>query len=139
MKIKIDFNQGLDSRIIANNPDIAKLLSHVKWFKPLRMACDTIEQIEYVLKATELLRLYGCKPVNYFIYVLVKDIKDALKRVNILKENNLDPFAQPFHDFDNNDIDIELKMFSRWVNHKAIFKSVNWKDYKSKEDILEDL
>jgi len=25
------------------------------------------------------------------------------------------------------------KKFTRWVNHKAIFKSVAWKDYKSGE------
>ena len=37
-KIRIDFNQGLDAKIIAKNPDIAKLLSRVKWHKYLRMA-----------------------------------------------------------------------------------------------------
>jgi len=130
MKIKVDFNQGLDARIIADNPDIAKLLSRVKWFKPLRMACDTLSQMDSIIRATNMLREYGCKPSNYFIYVLVKDIPDALERVEMLKELNLDPFCQPYRNFENNTIDYEAKRFSRWVNRKAIFKTVEWSDYK---------
>ena len=34
----------------------------------------------------------------------------------------------PFNKFDK-----YQKDFSRWVNHKAIFKSVAWKDYKKKQ------
>ena len=33
---KVDFNQGLDARLIANNKQIAELLSKVKWMKYLR-------------------------------------------------------------------------------------------------------
>lgn len=132
LKIKVDFNQGLDARIIANNPDIAKMLSKVKWFKPLRMACDTLSQMDSIIKAVTMLREYGCKPSNYFIYVLVKEIPDALERVEMLKELKLDPFCQPYRNFENNTVDHEAKKFSRWVNHKAIFKTVEWCDYNKK-------
>jgi len=129
LKIKVDFNQGLDSRIIANNEDIAKLLSKVKWLKPLRMACDTKLQMQSVEKATLLLRKYKTTPSNYFVYVLVKDIPDALERVEFLKNLKLDSFAQPFRDYENRAVNPELIKFARWVNHKAIFKTVEWKDY----------
>lgn len=129
--IKLDFNQGLDSRIIAKNESIAELLSNVKWSKPLRMACDTFSQIEYIEKATELLRKHKTTPSNYFIYVLVKDIPDTLKRVEILKKLKLDPFAQPYIDFSGKlKVTKEQKRFSRWVNHKAIFKTVQYADYR---------
>ncbi|NTW31588.1 MAG: radical SAM protein [Bacteroidetes bacterium] len=128
--IKIDFNQGLDARLIANNPDIAELLSKVKWYKPLRMACDTLEQMQSIAKATELLRHFGTTPSNYFIYVLVKDISDALERVEFLRKLKLDPFAQPYRNFENNTVDKKAVCFSRWVNHKAIFNSVLWENYK---------
>ena len=129
--IKVDFNQGLDASIIANNPEIAELLSRLKWDSPLRMACDTDSAIEPVLRATELLRKYNTIPSNYFIYLLVKDVDSALDRANILKKNNLDPFAQPYIDFRNNIIPTsEQKRFARWVNHKAIFNSVEYKDYR---------
>ncbi len=128
--IKVDFNQGLYARIIAVNPQIAELLSKVKWFKPLRMACDTDSQLDEVVKATELLRKYGTKPSKYFVYVLVIDVGSAHKRVVTLKKMNLDPFAQPYIDFKNNIMPtMEQRRFARWVNHKAIFKSVEYKDY----------
>lgn len=131
LKLKVDFNQGLDARIIANDKDIAKLLSKVKWLKPLRMACDTRSQMKYIKKATELLRKYNTTPQRYFIYLLVQDIKDALYRAEFLKTLNLDVFAQPYRDFRINiEPDKELKQFARWVNHKAIFKSVKFENYK---------
>jgi hypothetical protein len=129
--IGVDFNQGLDARIIANNPEIAQLLSKVKWAMPLRMACDNYSQIEPVLKATELLRKYGATRRRYFVYILVKDVDDAYKRAIILKEHGLTPFAQPYIDFRNNVMPTdEQRRFARWVNHKATFNSVDYKDYK---------
>lgn len=130
MGIKIDFNQGLDARIIAGNPDIAKLLARCKWLKPLRMACDTNAQMDSIEKATIMLRENGCTPKNYFIYCLVKDIEDALERVTLLDGLKLDAFCQPYINFDDGFVDPELKRFARWVNHKAIHKTVKWSEYK---------
>lgn len=130
LKIKVDFNQGLDCRLI--DEPMAKLLSKVKWLKPLRMACDTLSQMPYIEKATKLLRENNCTPKNYFIYTLVKDIPDALERVIFLDYLKLDPFCQPFRDFKTNiEQTRELKQFCRWVNHKAIFKSCTWEEYKN--------
>jgi len=129
LKIRIDFNQGLDSRLIAKDEEIAKLLAKVKWLKPIRMACDSISQMDSIEKATVLLRKYGAKPTRFFVYVLVKEVEDALKRVEFLRKLNLDPFAQPFRNFENNTVDPNAKKFARYVNHKAIFKSVKWENY----------
>ena len=42
----------------------------------------------------------------------------------------LDPFAQPYIDFSGkNKVTKEQKNFARWVNHKAIFRSVKWENY----------
>ena len=130
LKIKIDFNQGLDARIIAKDEGIAKLLGSVKWHKPLRMACDNKQQMIYVKKAIELLRKYDVTPKRYFIYVLVKDIQDALIRVNYLDDLGLDPFAQPYRNFENNYVDPEQKKFARWVNRKQIFRTIKYENYK---------
>ncbi len=132
LKIKVDFNQGLDCRIIAKNIDIAKLLSNVKWLKPLRMSLDSDSQIDSLIKAIEFLRYYKTTPKNYFIYILTKDINNALKRVNICKKYNLDPYVQPYMDPEK-DIKLswEIKNFLRYVNRKAIFKSVSWTEYKN--------
>ena len=129
LKLKVDFNQGLDARIIADNPEIASVLGRLKWLKPLRMACDSLAQMDSVVKSIELLRKYGAKPKRYFIYVLVTDIDDAHKRVKILDELKVDPFAQPLITDSVKPTKLQ-KDFARWVNHKAVFRTVPWEKYK---------
>ena len=129
-KIKIDFNQALDARLI--DDEIAYYMSRCKWLAPVRMSCDTISMIKYVEDAVKLLRNHKCTPSRYSVFVLVKDIENALNRVNAMKNIECDPFAMPFRDFKNNTpISQQHKDFARWVNHKAIFKTVKWEDYKS--------
>lgn len=129
--VKVDYNQGLDAKMI--NPQIAKRLSKLKWLKPLRMSCDTLANLEYVKLAASLLRAAGVTPRNYFCYVLVKDVAEALHICEELKAINIDPFAQPYLDYDGNGATKEQKDFARWVNHKATFKSVGYKDYKARQ------
>ena len=129
LAIKIDFNQGLDARLIDDS--IAKLLSKIKWLHSVRLACDTKQSMPHIKKSVDLLRKHGVTPKSYFCYVLVKDIFDALERVEFLRELKVDPFAQAYRGFYNySEPTKEQKNFCRWVNHKAIFKSVKWEDYK---------
>ena len=129
MGIKVDFNQGLDARLIDDS--IARLLAKVKWLKPIRLACDRQSQMKHIQKAVTLLRWHNAKPRTYFVYVLVKDVQDAIERVKFLKGMYLDPFAQAYRAIKNpKEPTREQKDFCRWVNHKAVFKSVMWGDYQ---------
>lgn len=129
--IRVDFNQGLDARIIAGNPDIARLLSRVKWMSFIRMAYDHAANEEPVMKAIENLKTAGVKPYRMFFYVLVKDVDDALRRIEQLKSAGVQPFAQPYRDFDNyTKPSVEQRRLARWCNHKAIFKSIEFDHYK---------
>ena len=131
LKIKVDFNQGLDARLIDN--DIAKLLSNVRWLKPLRLACDNSSMERYVERAVKLLHKNNVTPKRYFCYMLVKDdIEEAHERALFLDGLKIDPFAQPYRDREGNESPKEFKRFARWVNHKAIFRSVKWEDYDPK-------
>ncbi len=128
---KVDFNQGLDSRLITD--EIAQMLSKVKWLRYIRFACDTMSAVEPLKEAVKKLNKYGIKNYRLFVYVLVRDIEDANKRCNILKEMNIHPFAQPYRDFINNIQPTQLQRdFARYVNHTAIFKSCDWNDYNRK-------
>lgn len=128
--LKIDVNQGLDARLI--DDDTAKLLARIKWLKPIRLACDSMDMIPHIEKAVKLLRWHNATPRAYFVYVLVDNVADALERVKFLKMLNVSPFAQPFRDFKNNaEPTYEQKAFARWVNHKAIYNTVPWEEYKS--------
>lgn len=129
LKVKVDFNQGLDARLI--DAPIAKRLASLRWLSPLRLACDSQAMKPYIDNAVKLLREANCTPRNYFCYMLVKDVDDAHDRSEFLRGLGVDPFAQPYRDFTNRtEPTMEQRDFARWVNHKAIWKSVKWQDYK---------
>jgi len=126
---KVDFNQGLDSRLVTD--DIAKLLSKIKWIRYIRTACDSQAAVEPLLKAVEKLNKFGVKNYRIFVYLLVKDVTDANERAKILKRLGMNPFAQPYRNYEQNTLPTaEQKRFARYVNHKAIFKSIEWEDYR---------
>ena len=132
-KLKVDFNQGLDARIIAENPEIAELLSRVKWLKPLRMAMDNMGEAEAVIKATNLLRKYNATPRQYSVYLLVRgNIEDAILRANICKEHNLNPFAQPYLDPHSTGYSVsrDQRDLVSWINQKQFFKKMPWELFK---------
>lgn len=131
-KIRVDFNQGLDARIIAKNPDIARLLSKVKWSRHIRMAYDSSPVESYVMNAIYLLHQNGIPYSKMFFYVLIgKDTDDALRRIYQLRELGCKPFAQPYRDFSGkSQPTVEQKRIARWSNHKAIFNTVKYEDYK---------
>lgn len=128
--VLIDFNQGLDARLITG--EIAYILSKLKWIRFIRMSCDTDAMLDVVLQAVERLSKYGVKPYRIFTYLLVQDIESAEHRAKVLRSAGVDVFAQPYRDF-TNDIEPtkEQRDFARRVNHKAIFKTVdNFAEYK---------
>lgn len=127
--VRVDFNQGLDARLIT--PDVAALLARLKWIRFIRMSCDTDAMLPVVLEAVRLLGEEGVKPYRIFVYLLVQDIDSAERRALALRDAGVEVFAQPYRDFERNiEPTAEQKAFARWVNHKAIFKTVkSFSDY----------
>lgn len=122
--VRVDFNQGLDARLITD--DVAKLLSRLKWIRFIRMSADTDAMLDTVLTAIDRLEKHGVKPYKVFVYVLVQDIESAERRVIALRDIGANPFAQPYRDFTTNaEPPLEQRQLARWVNDKAIFKTVN--------------
>ena len=130
--VRVDFNQGLDARLIT--PDVAEMLAGLKWIRFIRMSCDTDAMLPIVLAAVERLKQFGIKPYRVFVYLLVQDIQSAEHRAQWLRSAGVNVFAQPYRDFTNNIYPTkEQREFARWVNHKAIFKSIDrFADYKPK-------
>jgi hypothetical protein len=128
LKVKVDFNQGLDARLI--DRPMAKLLSKVKWNPSVRLACDSKANMDSLFNAVKWLRYYNTTPSRYFVYMLVKDIESALERAMFMKTLNLDPFAQGLRTIEKPEPDKPIKDFCRWVNHKGVFKSTPWEDYQ---------
>ena len=133
LKIKVDFNQGMDCRLIAKDKNIAKLLSNVHWIRYLRMSYDSSVIADEVDTAISYLKECGIPTYKLFFYILVKDgeIEDAEQRALHLDYLDCVPFAMPYRDLDNNKpLSIQQKRFARWVNVKSIFKSCDFQDYK---------
>jgi hypothetical protein len=129
LKCKVDFNQGLDARLVKS--EVAKMLSKVKWIRYIRFACDTMQAVDPLIRAIEKLNKVGVKNYRFFIYVLVEDVDEANERCEILKKLGVKVFAQPYIDFNNNIMPTEeQKHFARYVNHTATFKTTTWKNYK---------
>lgn len=133
MKIKVDFNQGIDCRIIAKDKTLAKLLSRVHWIRNLRMAYDSSAITEEVSTAIAYLKEAGIPAHRLFFYMLVKngEIEDAEKRALYLDSLGCTPFAMPYRDLDSNKPPSdEQKHFAWWVNKRQIFKSCRFQDFK---------
>ena len=128
--VRVDFNQGLDARLIT--PEVAELLSKLKWIRFIRMSCDTDAMLVVVLRAIHFLEKNGVKPYRVFVYLLVKDIASAEKRAMALRKAGAEVFAQPYRDFEKKtEPTREQKAFARWVNRKEIFKTVqSFSEYK---------
>ena len=126
--VKVDFNQGLDARLIDDS--VARLLSKVKWLEPVRLACDTIEMIPVIYRAVDALRWHNVTPRRYSCYVLLTDdIDDAIDRIRFLKTLNVSPFVQPFIP-PSGKLPLKIqRQLARWANHKAVFNSTTWDDY----------
>ena len=128
--VRVDFNQGLDARLIT--PEVAELLSKLKWIRFIRMSCDTDAMLDVVLRAIHFLEKNGVKPYRVFVYLLVQDIASAEKRAMALRKAGAEVFAQPYRDFEKKtEPTREQKAFARWVNRKEIFKTVqSFSEYK---------
>lgn len=132
--VELDCNQGLDARLV--DAPVAKLLASIKW-KRMRFACDRVDQMPTVERAICLVRAAGGKKTfgdRIFVYVLVQHIDDALERVEFLQTLDVDCFAQPYRDFvSGHEPTQEQKDFARWCNHKAIFRTVPWAEYRGRK------
>lgn len=125
-KIRVNFSQGLDIRLIT--PEMAQLLSKVKLSKQIHFAFDNIKTGREVRRGIQILTQNGVAHRKLMFYVLIgfdSTPEEDLYRVELLRSLKVDPFVMPY-----NKRDPYQRRFARWVNHKAIFKSVSWQDYK---------
>lgn len=130
LKIRVDFNQGLDARLVT--PEIASLLAKVKWIKRIRFGCDTPAQIAECERATSLIDKFGYKGEYLFYCILLNDFKESFERVNHWrnKGRRFLPHAQPYRDINNPHQIIPQwqKDLAGWADKKWIYRTCEFKD-----------
>ena len=124
----VDFNQGLDARLIT--PEIAGLLARLRWIRFVRLSCDTSELLPTVKQAAAYLKEAGIAPSRLWAYTLVRDVDEAHRRVAALRDMGITPFAQPYRDYDGSEPTAEQRAFARWVNKKSVFYSCKWDEFR---------
>lgn len=131
--LKVNFSQGLNIRNLKE--DQAKAVASVNFrninntAKQVHFAWDDPRHEKLIHKGIDLAAKCGIKPSQMAFYVLIgyqSTPEEDLHRVEVLREYGCDPYAMPY-----NKDDSYQKRFTRWVNHKAIFKSVPWGEYSA--------
>lgn len=124
-KLVVDFHQGLDARLMTD--EMAKEIASVKHSGQIHFAWDSMQIEKSVLRGLDIVRQY-IRPGKLTVYVLIgfdTTPGEDLYRVMRLHELGYESFVMPY-----NKSDPYQKRFARWCNHKAIFKTAKWEDYK---------
>jgi hypothetical protein len=136
MGIRLDFNQGLDARLV--DDENAFWLARCKWKPAIRFACDHQSVLPYLRFAVYMLRIAGYTG-EVFCYVLAKELEESLDRVKrILSiDRRIVPFVQPWRDLDGDGEikDPALRKLARWCNRVAIRKTCTFEEYQNKDEI----
>jgi len=132
LKLKVCFAQGLNIRIITSEQ--AALLSRVDYrmtnFKDrmITFAWDKIDDEQLILDGIDRCELNGIPPKQMQFFVLIgynTTPAEDYHRVMMLAARGALPFVMPY-DRSNH----YQRRFARWVNRRAIFKTVRWEEFK---------
>ena len=130
-QLQVNFIQGLNIRLITEEQ--ASLLAQVKFRsnsfknKSVSFAWDRPKDGGIVKRGFDRCIEAGLKPYQMQFYVLVgydSTPEEDMDRVETLRSLGADPYVMVY-DHTNR----YQRRFQRWVNHRAIFNSVKWKDY----------
>lgn len=132
LKLKVCFVQGLNIRIITEEQ--AELLAKCNFQnskfnqKYLTFAWDRYNDGKIVKKGIDICNKAGirCNQMQFFVLIGFDTTHEQnYDRVMTLRELGCMPFVMPF-----NKDDPYQNRFTRWVNHRATFKSCTWEQYK---------
>ena len=125
---EIDFNQGLDIRLIDDH--CAELLSKLRPITCWKFAFDNMNYADHVKKGIEILNRNGVKvrqTCMFYVYVdKDEDFQDALERCRLLKEWGATPYIMLNMDVQHTK---RMKDLKRWCR-PWVFWSSDYEQYK---------
>lgn len=123
--MKVDFNQGLDIRLV--DDEIAKRISELRPIKNWHFAFDSMNYKDEVISGIKTLNRQGVNmrhDSNFYVYLHDDaQFEDALERCMILKENNVLPYLMINPESRRTQRMADLKRYTRpWVFFTADFE-----------------
>ncbi len=126
-KLTLDFNQGLDLRLIT--PELGRILASIKT-KDIRFAFDHPKLEKIVRSKVAMLRgIKGLEGRAFFFYVLVgfgTTFEEDLHRVEILKELGCRPYVMRHENTPKEKRYIRL---AEWANQMWTLAKYNWGEF----------
>ena len=131
-KARVDFNQGLDIRLMTIEK--AEMLKRIK-LKNLHFAWDRYEDKETILPKFNMFKaITGMRERDLIVYVLCNydtTIEEDLDRIYALRELGFWAYVM-LYDKEHIPKGHELRQLQRWVNNRIIFsKCKTFEEYKS--------
>lgn len=123
-KLIVDFNQGLDFRLLTD--EICKELFSLRHKTEIRFAFDDLSYKKPVLKALKMLKKNGLKNwgSRWYVYVSVKDTLDTvLERCNILRDEKQLVYLMRDRAVIHKP---EFKKILQWCNYPGLFTQSPW-------------
>ncbi len=122
-KLLVDFNQGLDHRLLNNN--IADILKSLR-YREYRFAFDSLKYENSVRKAIDILHKYEIKWSMWYVLVGYDTYFDEdIYRLELLKSHNQIAYVQRYNG-KTNPFHTEL---AGWVNKPQLFKKYTFNDF----------
>ena len=130
-KAEIDFNQGLDIRLMTEEK--AHMIDSMR-VKDIHFAWDNFDEEDLILRKLDLFsRETRNKPHNHngTVYTLTNyntTFEQDLYRIHLLRNMNYWPFVMVY---DRENADNQYRRLQRWVNNRAVFMTVEtFENYK---------
>lgn len=121
--IRLDFNQGLDCRLL--NQDMVDDLNSIR-HKELHFAWDNMSDYPAVREAIDLLQKNRINRCTWLMLTgFNTTIEEDVLRAKYLKSRNQNAYVMRY----NNSKRKDLIPLSRWVNNRAWFQAITWEKF----------
>lgn len=128
--LKVDFNQGLDHRLLS--PELCKILLELKHIYEIRFAFDDISSKKTVINALDMLKKEGLKDwkSRWYVYVGEKDTFETVyERLSLLRKYKQAVYVMRDEKVYNKP---EFIALASWGNTMGAFKMSDFKDIVEK-------
>jgi hypothetical protein len=128
-KIRLDFNQGLDHRLLSQDiVDLLKSISHIEY----RFAFDNSAYEKSVLSAIQLLKKNKINRCSWYVLAgFDSSFEDAIDRLNLLRDNNQNAYLQRYESCNG---DKRYVALARWANQRHLFQAMTFNQFLKHPD-----